>query len=28
MEKLENENGWTTGTYDQWGKEHYRISSK
>ncbi|MEO7309233.1 MAG: hypothetical protein ABIX01_02455 [Chitinophagaceae bacterium] len=28
MEKLENKNGWTAETYEQWGNEHNRIASK
>lgn len=25
MERLEKEKGWTTETYEQWGKEHLRT---
>ena len=28
MDKLENENGWTSLTYEQWGKEHLRTTFK
>lgn len=28
MECLEKEKGWTQETYEQWGKEHMRSSSK
>lgn len=28
MERLEKEKGWTQETYEQWGKEHMRTSSK
>ena len=28
MDKLEYENGWTSLTYEQWGKEHLRTTFK
>ena len=28
MKNLEKEKGWTPETYEQWGKEHMRTSSK
>lgn len=28
MERLEKEKGWTSETYEQWGKEHIRSSSQ
>jgi hypothetical protein len=28
MESLETKNNWNEDTYEQWGKEHNRISTK
>lgn len=28
MEELEKEKGWTSKTYEEWGKGHIRISSQ